>query len=296
MIPAQESVKANGFFDSRAVEKLIGEYQRDGSRELLGTIVVRCQPIAISLIRRRCTFRHEEEDELLSIVNRKLLVSLPQFDQNRGSAFSFVSRLSLNMLSTTVTHRKKLANRYPSLDKTLLSTVMDESAALDAQVAIDDLVHEIRGIKSTIELLAEREAQKWYVESFIDAGFELRRHECADACMKVFELSHRRSRQLYDLTLLEIRRALWDQTTHVPVTRGELKGTKGLPLTRYSNFLTRAEFSKFVLLMKDLAPYLVILVRPTNAGRIKSGDWPAIRENLGLILNGIPEASPLWPE
>ena len=45
--------------------------------------------------------------------------------------------------------------------------------------------------------------QKWYVESFIDGAFELRRHQCADAAMQVFGASHCCSRELYDLTMLE---------------------------------------------------------------------------------------------
>jgi hypothetical protein len=29
-------------------------------------------------------------------------------------------------------------------------------------------------------------------------------------------------------------------------------------------------------------------------GRIKPGDWAAVRENPELVLNGIPEATPLF--
>jgi hypothetical protein len=46
--------------------------------------------------------------------------------------------------------------------------------------------------------------------------------------------------------------------------------------------------------MKDLAPYLIILVKPRNENAIKAGRWQAVRENLELVLNGIPEASPLF--
>lgn len=282
------------FFDSKAVETLIGNYQHDRSLEVLGEIVRHCEPIALSLIRSRSTMAYEAEDELLSSVYRKLMVSVLQFDRTRGSAFSFVSKLTLNMLATNVTHRKKLANRYPALDRTLMLTVADETAGLDSDLALADLCHQIRTIRSAATEAQERDAQKWYVESFIDAGFEMRRHQCADAAMKVYGLSHQRSRQLYDLILLEIRRALWDQTKHEPVTPAQLRGTKGLPLIRYTNFLTKAEFSKFAALMKDLAPLVVILVKPANEGRIKAGDWPAVRENLKLVLDGTPEATPLF--
>jgi len=89
--------------------------------------------------------------------------------------------------------------------------------------------------------------------------------------MKVYGLSHRRSRQSFDLTILSIRQTLWDETKHAPVSRDPLKGTKGSPLVRYSNFLTPDEFSKFAALMKDLAPPVVMSVRPANEGRIRSG-------------------------
>lgn len=111
---------------------------------------------------------------------------------------------------------------------------------------------------------------------------------------KVFGLSHCRSRQLNDLALLEVRRLLWEESSHKPIVPHQLRGTKGLPLIWYSNFLTPEEFSRFAILIKDLAPYLVVLIRPQNQAKIRAGQWAAVRENLELILNGIPEATPLF--
>jgi DNA-directed RNA polymerase specialized sigma24 family protein len=289
-------LETGNFFDSESVERLIADYQKTGESETLGRVIEKCEPIVMSLVRSRATMAYEREDELLSCVSRKLLVSIGQYDRTRGSAFSFVFRLTRNMLATVVTHRKKQASRYPALDPVLMVSVPDERAGVESELAVKDLVTQIRGIRSPATDLHEREAQKWYTESFIDCGFELRRHQCADSAMKVYGLSHRRSRQLYDLTLLEIRRALWDETRHEVITRKELRGTKGLPLIRYTNFLTASEFTKFAALMRDLAPYLVILVRPANEQAIKSGDWPAVRENLELVLNGIPDSTRLYPE
>ena len=50
--------------------------------------------------------------------------------------------------------------------------------------------------------------QRWFVSSFIDERFSQCRHQCGDATMNVFSLSHGRSRELYDLTMLEVRRVL----------------------------------------------------------------------------------------
>ena len=70
-----------------------------------------------------------------------------------------------------------------------------------------------------------------------------------DAAMKVYGLSHRRARQLYDLTLLEIRRVLYAETKHSPVIRAQLQRSKDAALLRFINFLTAQEFGKFVNLM-----------------------------------------------
>ena len=71
---------------------------------------------------------------------------------------------------------------------------------------------------------------------------------------------------------------------HREVDAQALKGTKGTPLVRYTNFLTKPEFSKLVNLMRDLAPSLVVLMKPANEARIRSGCWEAVRENLLLVL------------
>ena len=231
---------------------------------------------------------------MLAIVNRKLLISLPQFNRERGSAFSFVSRLATNMLCTRVTYRRKMASRYEPLDEVLAASTPDERANLGSAIHLADLTTQIRTARSACPLEGERAAQRWYIASSLDSHFEMRRHECSNAAMKVFALSHHRSRQLFDLTLLAVRQVLWAESKHRAVTPGALRGTKQMHLSRFHNFLSPEEFSKFVALMRDLAPSLVLLVRPANAPRIKHGEWSAIRENLQLILESDPAASPLF--
>ena len=65
-------------------------------------------------------------------------------------------------------------------------------------------------------------------------------------------------------------------------------------MIRYSNFLSPEEFNKLAVLMKDLAPTLVILVRPQNAAGIKAGHWESVRKNLMIVLEGDDRASPLF--
>jgi hypothetical protein len=285
-------VNGGHFFDSTRVETLIADYKLTGSRQILGQIVQECRPVALSLIRSKCTFAYECEDDLISAIDGKLCRSVGRYDPARGRAFSFITRLSINMLATNVTHQKKHASRYQAINDVIIETTPDDAAPHQTAVALADLEHKIFGIRSAVSAANERECQKWYVQSFIDAGFQLRRHECADAAMKVYDLSHRRSRQLYDLTLLEIRRETWDETTHERPR--DLRGTKGLPLLRYSNYLSKPEWPRFIGLMRDLAPYLVVLVKPDNERGIRAGTWSAVRQNLEWILYGIPNATPLF--
>ena len=176
------------FFNSETVEALIADFQHTCKTETLGEIITRCQPLSLSLVRSRRSFRFEDEDELLSVVNRKLLVSVPQYDRARGSAFSFVSKLCLNQLCTVVTLKKKLARRYEALTETVIHTTPD-SANFESQIAVDDLAQQIRRlIRSMCILESERQARCWFVESFLDCHFSMRRHQSADAAMKVFGL------------------------------------------------------------------------------------------------------------
>lgn len=131
----------------------------------------------------------EPEDELLSSVYRKLLVSVPQFDRARGSAFSFVSKLTLNQLATAVTRRKKLSNRFPPLDRTMMLTLPDQSADFDSRLAVADLEHQIYSIKSALTGPEERQAQRWLIQSFLDCGFSLLRHETAKRLHESFFFS-----------------------------------------------------------------------------------------------------------
>ena len=52
-----------------------------------------------------------------------------------GTAFSFVSRLTINMLSTSVTLQKKLTHRYQPLDDTMVATKPDPNAYFDSAFA-----------------------------------------------------------------------------------------------------------------------------------------------------------------
>jgi hypothetical protein len=113
--------------------------------------------------------------------------------------------------------------------------------------------------------------------------------------MQVFGLSHTRSRELYDLTMLEVRRVLYDDVKRrSPITPDRLAGTRSSWMTRFATLLTAEEFSRFVVLMAGLAPYLIFLVDPQNRGHRQDRNPEITRRNLELILFGHPDAVALF--
>ena len=59
--------------------------------------------------------------------------------------------------------------------------------------------------------------------------------------------------------------------------------------------LKPSEFTKFYTLMKDLAPYLLLIIDPAQGNNHRRDRSPAVgRRNLELILYGSPGAVPLF--
>jgi hypothetical protein len=114
--------------------------------------------------------------------------------------------------------------------------------------------------------------------------------------MVVFRIGHCRSRELYDLTMLEVRRALYDDVKRrEQIVPGQLYGTRGHWMARYSPLLTESEFTMFAILMRDLAPYLLLIVDPSNGSNHRRDRAATIgRQNLEWVLYGHPDAVPLF--
>jgi len=113
--------------------------------------------------------------------------------------------------------------------------------------------------------------------------------------MGVFQLAHARSRELHDLTMLEVRRVLYDDLPQRPqIVPGRLHGTRLAWMARYAPLLSQDEFTKFVTLMRNLSPFVLLLIDPSNRSR-RQDRCPAIsRRNLEFILNGHPDAVQLF--
>jgi hypothetical protein len=104
----------------------------------------------------------------------------------------------------------------------------------------------------------------------------------------VYSIDYARSRQLFDLTTISIRRELIDERRVRSVHPLDLRCTKSEALIRYAGYLSADEFSRLTALFKDVAPSVVYTVRPRNACAMRRGEKEAIRENLFLVLNGSP--------
>jgi hypothetical protein len=261
----------------------------------MGEIVTLTEKRALTLIRFNGTTRYCSESELLSDINFKLLRSIGKFDLQRGSAFSFLSCLIQNSLHSSVTKARSAVQRHVELNEVAAEKLVTNSDRRNRD-AIDDLTARIRrSVCSTISNPRELDVQRWYVDSFLHAEFDLRRHECADAAMQVYGVSHSRSRELYDLTMLECRRVMYrDLPPRQPIAAGRLVGTRAQWMLQYAHLLTTDEFTKFVTLMRDLSPFVLLLVDPANRSRRQDRSPAVTRRNLEFALNGHPDAVALF--
>jgi hypothetical protein len=285
-------------FDNARLESLIASYQAGlDPAAALTEIVELTQRRALTLIRFNNTTKYVPESELLSDINCKLLKAVGRFDSRRGSGFTFLSCLIQNTLRSNVTNARKAAARRVELDETITSKLVTDGES-PAQEADEDLADRIRrGVKTTLDDPEEIAMQRWYVEGFIDGAAELRRYQCANAAMRGFGLSHDRSRELYDLTLLEVRRLLYGDLKHrAPIPPGRLLGTRGQWMLRYVPLLTAEEFTKFVTLARDLSPFILLLIAPQSRSRRQDRNQAITRQNLEWVLDGHPAATPLFPQ
>ena len=284
---------ASSHFDNARLESVIAAYQTGTDPAAMNEIVRLTQTRALTLIRFRKTNRYVAEDELLSDINFKILRGIDKFDPARGSVFSFVSRIVMNVLCTSVTNARKASVKYTGLDDDLIYTLPAKSE--DRAVA-DDIADRIkRGARTTLTDPRELDAQKWFITNFRAEGFESRRPACANAAMAVYSLSHERSREIYDLTVLEIRRLLYDDLKRrQPIVAGRLLGTRFQWLARYRPLLTESEFTKFVVLTRNLGPFVLVLIDPESRSRRQDRNQAIGRKNLEWVINGHPDAVPLF--
>jgi hypothetical protein len=279
------------YFEPDYGEQLIATFNATGDIAVLNELLKYAEPLIDSILTYRGTYRYEATDELTQKIRLKIWKSLRLYDSAKGTAFSFISKIIASTTASAIAETWTRNDRFVEINETVAGSM---PANLASDETLQDIVHKVRKLKTVCTDKAELRAQRWFVESFLSSGFSLRRHEAANCAMKVFDLSHARSRQLYDLTLLEIRRQLINERRLDPVQPADLRGTKIAALIRYANYLCAEDFSRLATLMVNLAPALVLLVKPENICPIRRGEMRAILENLRLILFGHPNARNLF--
>jgi hypothetical protein len=283
--------------DSGAIEASLRDYQSTGSTAALDKFLAMAQERALTLIRYNHVTRYRTETELMSDITFKLIRSAPRFDSSRGSGFTFLSAVVMNVLRTNVTSARKHLGRFTELDESVLGEIAIDSGRRSRE-AIEDFTSKLRhGVRSVLTDESELATQRWYIDSFCNEDFASPRHSCANSCMRAYGVSRARSRELYDLTMAEARRILYgelkDRRTIFP---GQLSGTRCAWMTSYAPLLSRDEFTKFAVIMRGLAPYLLLLiVDPGHENNHRRDRNPTVgRRNLELILYGSPAARLLF--
>ena len=282
---------SNWNFDNDVVQSQLLAWQRTGNPRALQSVFEGSRAHVLRLVRG---FHEVPLDETINEVLIKVWSSAHLYDPQRGTAFSFISRVATTVACNAQGKHRAWRSRHWEADADFWDHI--EAPAQDLH-GLEHFRHQIiSGIKTRRKSGCERAAQRWIIESGFDADFHLRRHQIADSCMLVFGLFHQQARQLFDETHLEIRRVFLNEHRIKSVTPQELVRTRERHLIKYGRYLEPAEFSKLYALLRWLAPCLIILAKPENAGAIARGEADATRENLHLILDGDPEAKPLFPE
>jgi hypothetical protein len=279
------------YFNNDRAQEWIRDYNTTENPDALEQLLAHVEPLAKSLLEYRCTTRHAPMDELLSRIRIKLWHSLKLYDARRGSAFSFCSMVISRVAISAVNESWSRDDRFCALSETDCSA----PAQVANSEAIAEIEYRVRQVKTSCTEPAELRAQKWYVESLISCAFKIRRHEASNCAMDVFGLDHVRSRQLFDLTMVAVRRELIPNRRLHPVSPLDLRGTKLQALIRYAKYLSSEEFTRLATLLRDVAPSVVFTVRSENTGAIRRGEERATRENLELVLCGSLDDRPLFP-
>jgi hypothetical protein len=96
--------------------------------------------------------------------------------------------------------------------------------------------------------------------------------------------------------MLEVRRVLYgDLKQQEQIIPGRLLGTRSAWMAQYSPLLSSVEFTRFYYLLQGLAPYLMLIIDPSNGSNHRRDRAATIgRRNLEWALYGHPDAVPLF--
>jgi len=255
------------YFCEEEALRLFNRYRENEDPAALDALVRFCMPIIVGIINRRNSTLFENFDELFSVALQKLGKILPRYNPARGRLFSYVTKATERVLITAVISARArnahfLANGYELLE------AMVSLPAQEDHSEIKKIACRIARLKTPRTDPAEREIQRTIVRMLLDTDFAPPRHKVAEVLTKIYRVSPKESRKLYDITLLAIRRELLDERRLRPVDPSRLIHVQAKPLLRYRSRLSPLEFARLVFLMKSLAP---ILIEEFSLGEILYG-------------------------
>ena len=260
--------------------------QQSGDQDALEQLLAHAEPLAKSILEYRNTTRYESIDELLGRIRVKIWRSIKLYDPQKGSAFSFCARIISSTAASVVGEVWMRNERFCQFDESTESAVPADP--LETAEKLADIAHRVRMLRTPCTAIHELKAQQWLVSSFLDCGFFIKRFQAANAMTQVFGLDYVRSRWLFDMTLVAIRRQLIDGDRRVNSRspRRAWRRTKSEALIRFARFLSAGEFTKLATLMRDIPPNIILSVDPSRSCAVRKGEPAPTRANLLLVLNG----------
>ena len=257
-------------FHEEQIKTMTIEWQRSQDPELLNEILVRTQPLITGVLLTRS--KHTEDfEELLNLLRERIWKKLPHFNPAKGRIFSYLTMVAHQLLDEVWARRRLYQSRY---NPTGLESLGQQYSTAAPNHFFDDIIWRIHTVQTTFDDPFELKAQRWLVWGLLDSCFTLRRHEAADSTVIVYGLHPSRARKLHDATVLEVRRTLLDVVEIPKITVADLRGTRQSALAKYADQLAPEDFSKLIYLMRNLAPVII--------------------DDLNHVLNGHPEARPLF--
>jgi hypothetical protein len=230
------------YFDSARAAEWIEQFNATGDPYAINALLDHSRPLLVSLFKYPAAPKHVALDELLAATQVKIWKSARLFDAGRGNSFSFIARIANSVMASAITDVWHRCERFAALDEGV------ESAAaynpLASTEALAEIVHRVRMVKTPCTDPCELAAQRWLVASFIDCEFHIRRHEASDSMTTVYGIFYTRSRWIYDMTLVAVRRELINDRRLNPIAPASLVRTRSAGLIRYARFLSGEEFTR----------------------------------------------------
>jgi hypothetical protein len=248
-------------FDEALVAGLILEWQATGEERTFNEILEACES-TINWMLWRFGFRTDNADRADTRQKAciKLFKILLLYDPVRGRAFSFINnalqRFFISEFNNAAPRRQKEAQLFVEDIDIERIRVESETEPPDRE-KLKEIARRIHGLKTPRRKPAEREIQRWIVRVLLETDFRPRRHEVAETLRKVFRLSPERSRFLYDLTLVSVRRELLAERALAALNLATLTSKGEKALLRYRDRLSPPEFARLVFLMRGLSPDLI---------------------------------------